>query len=123
MNAVSLPKEIEFVRHHPENFILVENEAGGTVLVRAARNNYSDRQKRAFIRELAAEGFIPDHLERISDPDFGGSPCGVHWVIDHSWMQIHSAVQRKATRAVVTMLLIGVLLWGLLMFLAFLRAH
>lgn len=121
MDTLSLPRQIEFVRYRPENFILVENDADGTVLIHAARNNFSERQKGAFIRELAAEGFIPDHLEKIFDSDFSDPSIDVQWVIDQSWMQIYPAVRKSATRAVVTVLLVAVSLCVLLMTAAILR--
>src|SRR5258708_3668079 len=106
MNATLPPKQFEYIHHQPENFILVENEEDGEVLIRAARNNFSQRRKTAFIREMAAEGFIPDHLQWFPETNTYGF-MGVKWVVDHSWVRIHSAARRKAKRAVVTMLIVA----------------
>ena len=53
-----------------DTLVQVEERAGA-VLVRATRDTFSSARKEYFIRELAAEGFIPDefqwfHLTAIS---------------------------------------------------------
>lgn len=121
MNAVLHPKQVEFINHEPENFILIENETDGTVLIRAARNNFSERRKIAFIHEMAAEGFIPDHLQWFSDSDTH-TLTDVKWVIDHSWVRIHSAARKNAKRLMVAMLMFAGSLWLILMGVAIMRA-
>ena len=95
MKLSSRPRQFEFFHQHPENFLLVQS-AGEEVTIRAAFDNFSERRKRMFIRELAAEGFIPDCYERISgmDETFGG----VRWVIDSSWVAVNRSVTRTADR-------------------------
>jgi hypothetical protein len=74
------PRTFEFCCHRPENTLRVQCSDKG-VLIRAARNNFSPRQRSFFIRHLAEEGFIPDQYRMISD-ECGGVARGVEWVVD-----------------------------------------
>ena len=87
---------IEMATASPENFLLIENHADG-VTVRAALNNFSERRKLFLIRELAAEGYIPDCFQWYH----GGESCGnlmVTWITDYSWMEIPTVVKARARR-------------------------
>src|ERR1700752_5138745 len=99
------PEKTEFVSHQPPNFILVENGENG-VVIRAACDNFSERRKSLFIKEISAEGFIPDIYQWFSDPDSGGF-AGVRWIIDSSWVKVHAAVRRAADRAMGRMFLVA----------------
>ena len=90
------PQRTEFYQVFSDNLILVENQEGG-VLIRAARQNFSERRKALFIRELAAEGFIPDRYQFFSDTD-GFGFFGVRWVIDTSLVEVPPEVNRTAHR-------------------------
>ena len=90
------PQRTEFYQVFSDNLILVENQEGG-VLIRAARQNFSERRKALFIRELAAEGFIPDHYQYFSDTD-GCSFFGVRWIVEISWIEMPPEVNRTAQR-------------------------
>ena len=46
-----------FLRSRPRNFLRVETQHG-SVVIHAARDNFSPRDKTAFVRYLVAEGFI-----------------------------------------------------------------
>lgn len=122
MNATLLPKRTEFIHHQPQNFILVENEADGGVLIRAARDNFSESRKEAFIREIAAEGFIPDQLQEFSDSH--SSVCKeVKWIVDNSWVRIHFASSKEAKRMfVITLVIVGCLWLALMGITVILRA-
>src|SRR5229473_5715027 len=118
MKSVASLKQYEFNSQQPENYILVENRQDG-VVIRAARKNFSDERKSMFIREIAAEGFIPDHFQWFSDPDANGF-TGVKWIIDSSWLRIHAAVRRESERRFFQMIGSATLLWlvvmGMIMF-------
>ena len=113
-----LPQQTQFSTSNPENLILVENR-GTRVLIRAARDNFSRPRKSCFIRELAAEGYIPGRYEGLTNLEVAG---GVNWVIDHSWVETPSAVRRRTNRFMFRLIGSSFLLWLALMVLAFLRA-
>jgi hypothetical protein len=84
---------MEFCIQRPYNLILVE-EHEDSITVRAAADDFNDERKSAFIRELAAEGFIPDRYQWYSGSDFSGY-AGVTWVIDRSWLPNTPALMRR----------------------------
>src|SRR5258708_19436005 len=57
-----------------DNLVLVENRPDG-VVIRATRDNFSEARKSFFIRELAAEGFIPDACGWFSSSPPGDFFC------------------------------------------------
>ncbi|MDB6068466.1 MAG: hypothetical protein JWR26_4674 [Pedosphaera sp.] len=113
MKAVKSPKQYEFSSQQPENYILVESCEDG-VVIRAARKNFSNERKSMFIRELAAEGFIPDQFQWFSDPDTSGY-MGITWIIDSSWLHLHAAVRRESERRFFQLIGSASLLWLLVM--------
>ena len=91
-----LAKEFEFYFPDLDNNVLVESHEDESVTIRSTRNNFSEKRKMLFIRELAAEGFIPDSYQWFSD-----SASGYHqvtWIKDYSWLKLHPAVTRRANR-------------------------
>ena len=82
-----LPTKAEFHSSSPENYLLVENDADGGVVIRAAVNNYSEERKALFIRKLASEGFIPDRFQSAENTGESKLP-GVRWVVDSSWLTV-----------------------------------
>lgn len=80
-----LPSRKEFHRRSPDNVLLVENDADGGVVIRAAVDNYSEERKALFIRELVSEGFIPDRF-RFVESKGEDKLSGVRWMIDNSWL-------------------------------------
>jgi hypothetical protein len=79
------PPQTEFYNRFPENFLLVENQEDRGVIIRAAIDNDSERRKALFIHELAAEGFVTDKYQFMTNCD-EESVLGVRWVIDGSWL-------------------------------------
>jgi hypothetical protein len=104
-----LPVSFEFSTFNPENLIHVENEAQ-RVLIHAAYDNFSPRRKSFLIRQLAAEGYIPDQYEHFSELAWDE---GVVWVIDRSLIAIGPGVTRRSGRLMRRLLLGGCLLWVL----------
>jgi hypothetical protein len=108
-----LAKRFEFYFADLDNSILVERTDYGTIVIHALRDNVSEERKAHFIRQLAAEGFIPDQFQW-----FNGAitdSCGLYWVVDHSWMMIHPEVKRRTAKIMRWLLLSGLLLWIVLM--------
>lgn len=105
--------QYEFCNNEPYNLILVEQKEDG-VIIRAAWDNFSDRRKAFFIKEIAAEGFIPDRYQWFSNYEENGY-TGIRWVIDRSWLQVHPEPARKARKFMMWMLLLAGFLWLLLM--------
>lgn len=90
--SAEYPSQSEFYSRIPDNLLLVENE-DGAVTVRAARDNFSERRKMFFIRELAAEGFIPDNFLYFTNTE-GPMLLGLRWIIDGSWISIPQEILR-----------------------------
>jgi hypothetical protein len=71
---------------------------GDEVTVRASRNGFSEQRKSAFIRELAAEGFIPDAHRWYFAHDGDGFGRGVRWIIDRSILETEEEVRARSRR-------------------------
>jgi len=117
--GVSASQPIELCIVHPQNRILIETH-GGSIVIHAARDNFSAREKCFFVRYLAAEGFIPARYEWFSDPQTA-QLSGLIWLVDSSWTA-DSEPQRKAFRQIVRVILWGFLLWLALMTFALVHA-
>src|ERR1700677_1863250 len=57
------------------------------VTIRASRNTFSKRRKISFVRELVAEGFIPDEFQWSSLPD-AEPDYPIQWLVDRSRFEI-----------------------------------
>jgi hypothetical protein len=108
---------IEFSTHNPPNLIVVERETE-TVLIRAAQDNFSPRRKAFLIRQLAAEGYIPDRFEGFTEDAPVG---GLIWVIDRSLMFVGAEATKRTRRIMQRVIAGGCLLWLLELTLAFWR--
>jgi hypothetical protein len=115
-----LPKEYQFYLPDLDNIVLVKCESDGTVTVRATKGNCSEERKGAFIRRLAAEGFIPDEYQWLSDRV--DESKGVRWIKDHSWLEISPAVTKRSN-AFMKKLLIGAGLFWIAMIRVLLVSH
>ena len=113
-----LPAEAQFSTDNPENLILVENRRTG-VLIRAARDNFSSPRKSFFIRELAAEGYIPGRYEGLGDLD---AETNLNWVVDRSWLRPSPALKQRTDRFMLRLLGFSFLFWLAILALAFM-AH
>ena len=110
---------MEFRIFRPRNFLVVENWAD-QVVVRAARDNFSERRKRLFVRHLAAEGFIPDRYELLA---LGGGAVmpGIEWIITQP-KESSANPHGRPLRGVLFTILWATLLWLGLMLFAFQHA-
>lgn len=102
----------EFYFRDLDTLVKVETPDPDTVIVRATRNTFSERRKVSFIRELAAEGFIPDGCQWYPLP--AGMPR-IHWVIDVSWLRLSEAAKARSRRFMYSVLGGGFALWTALL--------
>jgi hypothetical protein len=113
MNSPALKSRcFEFYFRDIDTYLQVENPDAETVVVRATRNTFSERRKVYFIRQLAAEGFIPDGCQWYPLP--AGMPK-VRWVIDVSWLRLSEAAKTRTRRVIYSLVGGGVLLWTALL--------
>jgi hypothetical protein len=112
-----LPQQYEFYFSDLDNLILVESSEE-CVLIRSTRDNVPERRKLAFVRRLAAEGFIPDCYQWCTD--LQDRRCPVDWVIDTSWLSLNPRTSRRATRFIKRLLLMTTLAWIVLISFLFL---
>ena len=120
-SEAAIPRIAELSTQNPENFIRVENCAD-SVVIRAARNNFSERRKSFFIRHLATEGYIP--ADYAWSPADGGSwGSRLQWIVDSSWGRTGPEPARRATPFMIRLMVYGSLLWLELMALLLLYAR
>ena len=120
MNPI-LTKPLRYEFCFPEKDTLVMVEVGEEgVLVHATRDTFTEQRKASFMRELAAEGFIPDTYRWFSSsgPE---SYLGVHWQIDYSWLVIPPHAIATARRFTHRLLVGGLLFWLAQMSILFIR--
>jgi len=103
------PRCYEFYFPDVDTLVRVESSPD-EVTIRASRNTFSERRKRSFIHELAAEGFIPDHYEWLSLAGSGLSR-GARWLVDVSWLKADPAARACARRFMLRLLAGAALLW------------
>lgn len=100
-----LAKEFEFYIADLDNMLLVRCGDDGTITIRCTRDNLSKRRKVSFIRELAAEGFIPDEYQWFSEPATGS--LRVQWIKDWSWVKVPETLTGRSIKFV----LLACVLW------------
>jgi hypothetical protein len=70
-----------------EDTVLQVDVLDDAVTIRASRNTFSKRRKISFVRELVAEGFIPDEFQWSSLPETGPD-YPIQWIVDRSRFEI-----------------------------------
>jgi hypothetical protein len=95
--AIGIPDAIELYDRRRDNLVRVENHAAG-VVVRAAREIGSHAARSAFIRYLAAEGFIAERYQWCSD-NSNHAALGISWFTDRSWVRFDHQRNRLVARA------------------------
>jgi hypothetical protein len=110
----------EFCFPELDTLVLVEERDDG-ILIRATRDTFSPQRKERFIRELAAEGFIPEDCQWTSS--YGMPPGkGLRWAIDPSWLELNPAMLARTRRIMVTAIASATLLLAVMMTVLFVRA-
>ncbi len=84
------------------------------VIVRASRDTFTAQRKACFVRELAAEGFIPDEYRWFAQEDKGEFHRGVRWLVDFSWMEISEVIAARSRRFMLRLLTCACLLLAIL---------
>ena len=108
------PESFEFCFPKLDTLVCVEN-GPDEVVIRATRATFSEEQKAYFVRELAAEGFIPVDYKWFSErSSFSGLPV-VRWLVDCSWWTLSPNAVARTRRFMIRTLVGGALLWLLLM--------
>lgn len=115
------PESFEFYFSKLDTLVCVENRSN-QVLIRATKATFSEAHKACFIRELAAEGFIPNDYQWFNEHSSYSVEPGVRWLVDRSWCKLSPVATARARQFMVRALVGGVLLWLLLMASLFLRS-
>lgn len=92
---------------------------GSDVTIRTTRDSFSPRRKRAFIHELAAEGFIPEDLDWSTICGSAWKRKTVRWTVDTDWLEPDPYVKATSTKLVVRLFSGSVLVLAILMGLVF----
>jgi hypothetical protein len=118
--CVEKPGCFEFSFPQLETLASVECMAD-EVVIRTSRNTLSEERKAAFIRELASEGFIPDHCYWLHS---GGDsmPCRVRWLVDPAWWMPDAESKARTSRFMFKVLATTALLWVIMLVLLLGRA-
>ena len=110
MNATALPpRRFEFGFPHLDTIVLVE-DFGHAVAIRASRDSFTEQRKTAFIRELASEGFIDESFQWFN-PAGPDSYYGVRWRVDFSWLELPKTLLARVRRLMIGLQIGGFLGW------------
>ena len=115
----SAPRSFEFCFPKLDTLVLVEDLAG-EIVIRTSRNTFSEERKARFVRELAAEGFIPDNYQWLPRVDMELSP-GIRWLVDTACFQTGPAFAAVSRRFMIRLLSCAALVW--LALIGFLLLH
>ena len=116
MRVQFVPRKARLSLRNPKNLILVENSEN-RVVIRAAHDDFSEREKATLIRYLAAEGFISDEFERYQQRGWRGS--SIRWTVERAQRQ--STRLERVERFMIQLLVTASALW--LALLAFALFH
>src|SRR5258708_7273865 len=99
----------EFSFPQLDTLVRVE-ESAGDVIIRATRDTFSEARKLCFVRELAAEGFIPEEYRwfALSGCESIGS---LRWVVDFSWLKLDAAQTAHTRRIMIRLIGAAALFW------------
>ena len=92
-----------------DTLIQVE-ETGDAVVIRASRDTFPESRRQRFVRELAAEGFIPDRYQWPGSTA-PGADGGVRWLIDISCFKPDQTFVARTRRFMIRLLASSALLW------------
>jgi hypothetical protein len=114
----------EFRHQAPENLLRVERDGAG-VTIRAARDNFSLRDKTFFVRYLANEGFISQRHRRFAAEQRGGRG-GLEWLVEEGhprtgWTS--AGATPRATAFMIRLFVYGFLVWVLQITMLFVTAQ
>jgi hypothetical protein len=110
-----VPRQYVFRFPHLSTVVQVE-VIGNAITIRASADTFSRRRKISFLRELVAEGFIPDEYQWSSLSALR-SDYPIVWLVDRSGFEVvgeNLASRRLAIRLFAATSLIVALLMGML---------
>jgi hypothetical protein len=108
MRVQFVPEKAQLSLLKPENLILVENSEE-RVVIRATRDNFSEREKACFIRYLAAEGFISDEFEDFRKSGWHGT--SIAWLVDQGWSKREPVHLQRVDRFMIQLFASASVLW------------
>ena len=111
--TLNQPRRFEFGFPHLDAIVLVE-DFGDTVSIRASRDVFTEQRKTAFIHELASEGFIAESF-RWSNPGDAESYSGIRWRVDASWLELPVGLIARAHGLMIRLQVGGFLAWATLL--------
>ena len=114
------PPGFDFYFGPLDTLVRVE-EVDEQVVIRATRDTFSGQRKACFIRELAAEGFIPDRYHWFTAVGDAGR-LGIRWRVDVSWLKFNPELTIATRRFMLRVLGAATVLWLVLMTTLFLRS-
>jgi hypothetical protein len=109
-----VPRSAEFCFPRLDTLVRVE-VSDESVTIRATRDTFSSRRKDFFIRELAAEGFIPDRFHWSAPDDAETSFGRIRWLVDNTWLSLSEENRARSRRMEFRFLSLAVLLLSLLL--------
>jgi hypothetical protein len=118
----SIPREsrtFEFCFRELDYTLVLVEKSADEITIRATADTFSNHRKICFIRELAAEGFIPDDYRWFSLTGPETYTRGVRWLVDFSWLKLDEALIARTNRLVRRFILPVTLLWLLLIYLIY----
>jgi hypothetical protein len=110
----------QYVFRFPHLSTVVQVEVvGSSITIRSSADTFSRRRKLSFVRELVAEGFIPDEFQWSSLSEVR-SDYPIVWIVDRSGFEVveedlasrRLAVRLVAATALALALLMGALFTG-----------
>jgi len=119
MRVQFVPERVQLSLQNPENFIQIEN-SDDHVVIRAARDNFNERERISFIRYLAAEGFISDEFGSFGKS--GRLGTSITWIVDGNQPKPTPAYLQRIDRFLIQLVVSASILWLVLMALDFLRS-
>jgi hypothetical protein len=117
---VNCPYHFEYSISNKRNCVLVENQEAG-VVIRAARDDISSREKVFLVRHLADEGFIPKRYRWFAGSESELS-SGLKWIVDSSWLKEKAAPNKNALSRILKLTYCAFLAWLAMMAFALLQA-
>jgi hypothetical protein len=118
----SIPREshtFEFCFIERDYTLVRVEESAGEVTIRATADTFSNDRKVSFIRELAAEGFIPDTYRWFSLTGPETYARGVRWLVDFSWLKLDEALIARTNRLMKRFIVPVTLLWVFFIYLIY----
>lgn len=110
----------EFYFAKLDTLVWVETSSS-EVVIHSTRATFSPAHKACFIRELAAEGFIPEDCA-WSASGSGDYSHSVRWQVDTAWLKPNPLLAAQTCRFVLRLIGFAALFWVAMMIILFCRS-